>query len=174
MGRELPFNNQLPWFLQQPVSLDPLWFWDLPGLPGGLQGVCVIRVPGSEPEGQGISSMSSLELQAEPGSSLKSQSSMEVCLSNGNSRADLRQAGLVDDRLEPGEPGVNNAAWRKGLGPSCTSESQLPHVQQELSLSSSPVFTKEALCPVPSTKSLCLSESPFYSSVKWIYMAWDF
>lgn len=95
---------------------------------------------------------------------------MEVCLSNCNSRTNLRQAGLVDGRLGPAEPGVNNPAWLKDSGTSFTSESQLPHVEQELSLRSSPVFTKEALCPVPSIRSLCLSESLFYSSVKWIYM----
>lgn len=53
LGRELPVNSQLPWCLQQQVSFEPLWFWDLPGLPASLQGICMIRVPGSEPEGQG-------------------------------------------------------------------------------------------------------------------------
>lgn len=48
---------------------------------------------------------------------------MEVCLSNCNSRTNLRQAGLVDGRLGPGEPGVNNPAWLKGSGTSFTSES---------------------------------------------------
>lgn len=43
---------------------------------------------------------------------------MEVCLSNRNSRTNLRQAGLVVGRLGPGESGVNKPAWLKDTGDS--------------------------------------------------------
>lgn len=67
LGRELPVNSQLPWCLQQQVSFEPLWFWDLPGLPASLQGICMIRVPGSELKGRAASGHQQYELTGAAG-----------------------------------------------------------------------------------------------------------